>query len=243
MFRHKSTEPHSAELDHLVHLGVSFDDLDPHLRNTLREYLWRRQDGRCAYCECSLRLDQATRLEHFHPRSLPQVSDARCKRELGTAKTVNAEFYLNNLLLCCMGHEGEVVDEKSSREVLTCDARKGDAHICARFHNPATNAYPSLVDVDPSGRLSAVHFPSEYAEAQAVIDDTLNLNNDFLVQVRRKLYAGLLQRATYLVRSPKNQYKKNHDAWQTLAGQLRAKAETQLYASVYLSVANHLAEK
>lgn len=243
MFRHKSTEPHSVQLDHLVHLGVRFDDLDPQLRNMLREYLWRRQDGRCAYCECSVRLDQATRIEHFHPRSLSEMSDASCKRELGTAKTVNVEFYLNNLMLCCMGHEGEVVAEKSSREVLTCDVQKGAEHICATFHNPATSVYPSLVDVDPSGRLRAVHFPAGHAEAQTVVDETLNLNNQFLVQVRRKLYSDLLQRATYLVRSPKNQYKKNHDAWQTLAAQLRARAETELYASVYLSVANQLAKK
>lgn len=242
MFRHKSTEPHPAELDHLVRIGVRFDDLDPPLRNTLRDYLWRRQDGRCAYCECSVRLDQATRIEHFHPRSLSQMSDA-CKCELGTAKTVNVEFYLNNLMLCCMGHEGEVVAQKSHREVLTCDARKSNEHICATFHNPATSDYPSLVDVEPKGRLCAVHFPSEYAEAQAVIDDTLNLNNDFLVEVRRELYNSLLREATRRVRSAKNQNKKNHDVWQTLAGQLRARAETKQYASVYISVANTLAKK
>lgn len=243
MFCHADVKSYPAELDHLAHQGVRFDDLPKDTRKELRKYLLQKQGNRCAYCERSIGLSKPTRIEHFHPRSLQEVFEDPCKRELRTKREVPVEYFLNNLLICCNGHEGEIVPRDGGSKTLTCDVSKGQQHICDSFHNPATSSHPSLVRVERNGTLTPVHFPATEVDAQKVIDETLNLNTEYLVEIRRKGYVELLKAATKKARVPANRQRKSRDVWQELAERLREKSHRAEYPSLYLSVAAELAAK
>lgn len=61
MFCHADVKSYPAELDHLAHQGVRFDDLPKDTRKELRKYLLQKQGNRCAYCVRSIGLQESRR--------------------------------------------------------------------------------------------------------------------------------------------------------------------------------------
>lgn len=197
----------------------------------IRRALWEEQRGRCAYCERRLRdparPDHNTRIEHFHPQSLSQW-ERDCTLCTRAASGDDAPTVWTNLLLCCDGAEQAGSD-------FTCDKAKADQHICTRFRNPKTWTAERLVEVDRSGRVSAA--AGMPAGAAAVIDATLNLNADHLVEVRKHIAAELYKR---FLAEKVNRHGLTPGHRAKIAAAWRKRAETAEYSTVYLSLADRV---
>jgi len=228
MFRHRVLEPDPLLLK-LPEWHTTWD-FGRGEKQALQQFLWERQNGRCSYCETKL-VQGKTRIEHFHSRSLYSLDD-ECVSRLGSEPDPSVLFSLNNLMLCCDGREGQV-----PRGDTICDKHKEDAHICAELYNPATSPFPSLVHVSRSGRVMPAHYPSSVWTAQEVLDAVLNLNDSALERRRNDLYIALLGNASVLAKASEDMGADMMAFWNGQAARMNELAETEPFASVYLSVA------
>lgn len=241
---------------------VDYRALTSEVKAAVRRALYEAQRGRCAYCEEKLVLELGepqlpkTKIEHFHPQR-DGLSDGgppprQCLERTSLSRLDRADVSWGNLLLCCMGgsdksNEGKT-DETSfpgsrqRRRQQHCDTSKADADICATFYNPRNigSHVVSLITVAFDGRAFAAYFPGAEAEAQAVLDRTLNLNRRTLQDNRAKVFSGYLKNFTH---------ERARDAGSTPNEQLRQRfvrkarrdaSEGKSYPSTLESVAKYI---
>lgn len=189
MYRIASGQPPAGFTTFRRTSGARYSDLDSAVKDELRDFLLTAQSGRCAYCERDIRKATKTKIEHFHPQHLPVAQgSSTCEQRTGIKVRgragQSADLAPGNLLLCCDGNEGPLVDQ-------TCDSRKGSTHICDDIENPKQlpSHVASVVEVESDGTVRAARAPSSGTTAQAVIDDVLGLNHPWLVQQRRSVLA------------------------------------------------------
>lgn len=195
MFQILPITPPPTSFTQEISAGAGFSDLSSQAKEDIREHLRKEQNNRCAYCERSLRKDHKTVLEHFHPQNMTGRGGPRCSQSIGGSHLSRSDVEPGNLLLSCDGHK------QHPRSALTCDASKGGEDICEKCFNPKHQYSPTLVSVDRSGHVTALHFPDTAETAQEVLDNTLNLNDRHLRSER--------QRRTDSWRKHWKEYKKN----------------------------------
>jgi uncharacterized protein (TIGR02646 family) len=195
----------------------------------VRAALAVEQGSFCAYCEQRLTLgsDHNTRIEHFHPQSRPAVS-GHCQSQCGASTPADAAIEWTNLLLCCDGSSPD-------RDPI-CDVKKHDTDVCDGLRNPkrAPASVDTLVDVDVRGRVSP-RAALDAGRAEAHLNDTLNLNHEFLVRNRLRVLTALRKLVGQKAgRKP--------GAWTAadkakVAASLRRGMDGKEYGSEYLSMA------
>jgi uncharacterized protein (TIGR02646 family) len=219
--------PH--ELVQAVGASAAFSNVSS--SSAIRQALWDRQRGRCAYCERALRApsrdDHRTRIEHFHPHK-GKAWSADCARQSGVSTAEQAAVAWSNLLLCCDGNEHAGRD-------FTCDKLKHDTDICSNFVNPQRWTAGALVEVGSDGRVTARSgLPSR---ANHVIDMVLNLNAVELVKARKAVLAAR--------RREIQKVKTKHQGLSLrrrleMADRLREDAKRSEYGAVLISIAERL---
>lgn len=220
-------------------MRTSYRDLGSEAKKDLRQFLYGEQGGRCAYCERFIRDDSKTTIEHFHPQSVGASAGQSCVTRLNCRTLNHSDIEIHNLLLCCDGNRG-------GGHELTCDASKENEHICDVFYNPRTHSAGSLVSVESNGRVVASLFPADRAAAQRVIDNVLNLNEQFLVSNRRVLYVSLLKGFNgerKARKRPGGAFKNMQKLRDEFACRLRKSAQSKDYPSVWISVAEAVAKR
>lgn len=208
------------------------------VKEELRAHLFVEQNGRCAYCERSLRLDATTtRIEHFHPQNPPPGSSTSvCAHRLGERSTARSDVSIKNMLLCCLGSTRSEGDERA-----TCDTRKGNKHICEDFYTPKNlpSTADSIVEVRQSGRVVPTVHPGDVSAAEEVVEEVLNLNAAALRDQRRKIFGDNLQAFMEELHR-----KRGHRPAKTLrleaAARLREQATTAAFASTLESLAQEI---
>lgn len=180
MFRITQITPPPASFTQAVSAGATFGELSANARNDIRDHLRSEQNNRCAYCERHLREDHKTVLEHFHPQNKTGAGSKQCEQRIGGSHLSRSDVEPGNLLLSCDGHKQHPGSD------LTCDASKGGEDICEKFFNPKHQQSPTLVAVNRSGHISALHFPDAEEAAQEVLDCVLNLNDRHLCDARQR---------------------------------------------------------
>lgn len=235
MWRIEPITPPPASLVQFVQSvpPLNYEDIPGRVKADLRQRLFDEQNGRCAYCERTLRLER-TKLEHFHPQSASVASvTPACHARTNEPDLSRADVSIKNMLLCCPG------DETIGRHgATTCDTRKGDEHICERIHSPKhlPASAASIIRVDQSGVAVPEVFPGSAEDAIEVIDVVLNLNSDRLRTHRRQVFGETLiafRRALERNRGRRPAASLRQDA----AAKLRDRAEVEPFASTLESVA------
>ncbi|MGO1398622.1 MAG: retron system putative HNH endonuclease [Brevibacterium yomogidense] len=215
---------------------LTYEEIPTPVKDDVRRHLFREQNGLCAYCETRLDI-AASKIEHFHPQSLPaRDAGPSCTTRIDAANLDRASVAIGNLLLCCDGHEGEPARQ------TTCDTRKRNTHICDDAHNPKKlpDTVSSIIRVRGDGTASLEVFPASPEAAQTAYDDTLNLNERRLVQIRRLVFAELIAQMNKL-RARRRLAHSPAATWRTAVAQrLRAQATEVPYPSTYESVADHV---
>lgn len=211
--------------------GAKFTGLSSEAKADIRNHLLSEQKNRCAYCERHLREDHKTVIEHFHPQNNNGNGGKNCEREIGGGRLSRSDVESGNLLISCDGHK------QNQKSKLTCDAQKGGDDICDRFHNPKHQKYSrTLVSVDLSGQIHAERFPSTKEDAQDVIDNILNLNDDYLCKSRKQQTNAWRNQWKAFVNS--NSKKSSMaDLRKKFADNIRKYAETAEYPSTLESIA------
>lgn len=128
---------------------------------TLREYLIKEQKGLCAYCCCSIDLENSHN-EHIEPRN-PQ----------GYASNKSLDY--NNIVASCNGNINAAQSETS------CGKHKGNSYDSNRFISPLDTQCETKFDYYPNGKIIG----DEYTI------DLLNLNSYRLKNARRAVYEGI----------------------------------------------------
>lgn len=225
------------------HGGKSpYQHLSTEAKEELRQFLYLRQYGLCAYCECSLgdseTINRTTKIEHFHPQSSVKLTQD-CLTRLDLKREQDTTLLINNLLLVCAGN-------KTKGSELHCDSSKADIDICSVFLNPNLNrSFDSLVHVNPLNGAICIRpgaHPGELCEANTVLDDILHLNNDQLCEMRRKIAASLRGEIAKLYKREqlKGHYETRTSIRDKFVSNLRGRPIKKDYPSVHFSIADFL---
>lgn len=195
----------------------------------VRAALANEQGGCCAYCEQRLTLgvDHNTRIEHFHPQSGAAVS-GHCQSQCGASNPADAAIEWTNLLLCCDGN--------SPDRAPICDVSKKSADVCDGLRNPkrAPVTVDTLVDVDVRGNVSP-RAAVDAGLAEVYLNDTLNLNHEFLVRNRLRLLTALREQVRQKAAGKAGAWTAADKA--KVAASLRHGMGEKEYGSVYLAMA------
>lgn len=235
MWRIAAITPPPASFVQFVHSvpPLNYEDIPGQVKADLRKRLFDEQNGRCAYCERKLTLEN-TKIEHFHPQSASVASIApACHARTDEQDLSRADVSIKNMLLCCLG-----VETVGRRGATTCDTHKGDEHICERIHSPKhlPASVVSIVRIEQSGRAVPEVFPASAEKAVEVIDSILNLNSDRLRTHRRQVFGETLlafRGALERNRGRRPAASLRHDA----AAKLRDRAKVEPFASTLESAA------
>lgn len=224
--------------------GRTWDNFTADLKSPIRRYLHGRQLGRCSYCERALlalddaRAHRRLKIDHFCPQN-PDATEltrgsAECQDAIGVVE--DADLAIENLLLCCEGHApppeyaGDPHDDTGG---LTCDASKGNSHICGMGPNPNTQLalVEERVALDGSYVISGID--ERFAQAQVVASTRLNLDRPSLVDARRDLLMEVKRNLTARLQAGATTVEDATTGLQILA-------DRKPYRSVYLTVVRTL---
>jgi len=163
----KNQEPNSL-VEHRSNQASSFNNIPAQTKFDLRESLINEQGFICCYCMRRIRLAdlgevQRTKIEHF-----------ACQSE-----HPDLELNYRNLLLSCMGGEGE------QKHLQTCDTYKKDKALSI---NPTDNHrnIEELIKYNAYGEIY-----SDDHQLNRELDEVLNLNNQVLRNNRRVQYESI----------------------------------------------------
>lgn len=195
----KQTEPPSL-LEHRTKTNVDYDNYEN--KDDLRFSLLEEQGYICCYCMQRIKIDdiqlmnQKMKIEHW------QCQD----------NYPHLQLNYNNLLAACLGNEGKRSQEQH------CDTKKGNLDIKI---NPTNKNCETLIQCGSNGKLK-----SNDPDIQKDLDQTLNLNLNFLVKNRKDAINTVI-----------NQLKKKYPnkTWskigiQALIDQLNTKDENGCYS-------------
>lgn len=154
----KQNEPRSL-LEHRTQKNADYDNYRD--KEDLRLSLLEEQGYICCYCMQRIKIDDVQliskkmKIEHW------QCQD----------KYPDKQLDYNNLLATCLGNEGKPSKKQH------CDTKKGNLDIKI---NPTDKNCETLIQFRSNGKLK-----SNDPDIQQDLDQTLNLNIDFLVENRK----------------------------------------------------------
>lgn len=142
------------------------DSAFPPVKSAIRAALVAEQGGVCCYCVGRIVADDSMKIEHRVPQSSPRGS--------------GLDLRWSNMLGACNGAQGQ------PRERQHCDTRKGDAEIALDPTDPSCVAQIAILPV--SARVC-----STSPALQREIDEVLNLNDEVLIERRKRAVDGFIQ--------------------------------------------------
>lgn len=163
--------------------GADYENMPTDIKDIIRSTLYQEQGGICCYCMKRISLDYGnTKIEHFKPRNIYNGKDGK----------ENLKLNYNNLLLACKGEEMD----SNNNKVSCCDSKKGETELL--FVNPLDQNIESKFYYTSSGEITS-HEESIKNEIKAI----LNLNNQTLKNLRKKVYEHIKQRINKAVEQKK----------------------------------------
>jgi len=150
--------------------GASFDNMPTIVKNNLRESLLRSQGYICCYC--MRRINRASKIEHF--RSQNHYNGLNGTRDL--------RLSYDNLFAAC-------ADSGGRYENQTCDSHKKDLEL--RRIDLTSPMCDTMFKYNGNGTISSI------SDDEVVNDDIntiLNLNHQSLMEQRKRIYTGVVQR-------------------------------------------------
>jgi len=158
--------------------NTSYEDLDTPVKDQIRSSLINEQYGVCAYCQMKLKI---TTIEHHCERSI-------CN---GTNNTQDRRLDYSNLFAVCLGKNGKPLE-------LHCDTQKAKisekpTDLLPMNLNPLIPAHIATIRYSNTGTISSTNdiYKNE-------LDIILNLNADFLREMRREKWVKFFSRSRNL---------------------------------------------
>lgn len=168
----KKTAPRSFQ-QYIRAFNAAFDDMDTVVKDDLRKSLINEQEGVCAYCQQVLKFGKV-KIEHYCDRKI-------CNGQNGT-KDLRLDY--GNLLAVCKGVGGKSI-------VQHCDTNKGKDKYKDRLPikvNPQLKPHIDTISYKSTGLIRSSN--KEYEEE---INDILNLNADYLKDLRKRKWKMILR--------------------------------------------------